>query len=61
VGDAAVHSRWLPQLATAVERGIWRRFDRVVKELNGESAHTRLTASDLPSAVTARIFAASSS
>jgi hypothetical protein len=58
VGDAAVHGRWLPQLATAVERGVWRRFDRVLKELNGESSHTRLAASDLPSAVTARIFAA---
>ena len=26
VGDAAVHGRWLPQLATAVERGVWRRL-----------------------------------
>ena len=58
VGDAAVHGKWLPQLSTAVERGVWRRFQAVLKGLKGESNFTRLAASDLPSSVTARIFAA---
>jgi hypothetical protein len=60
VGEAAVHERWLPQLATAVERGVWRRFKKALQDLRGEGGLTRL-AYDLPSATTARIFAAGSS
>jgi hypothetical protein len=61
VGEAAVHERWLPQLATAVERGVWRRFKKALQDLRGEGGLTRLAAYDLPSATTARIFAAGGS
>ena len=58
VGGAAVHDRWLPHLSTAVERGLFRRFERMLQDLQGDSRLVRLAASDLPSTTTGRIFAA---
>ena len=41
VSEAAVHSRWPPELATAVERGVWRRFEKVLHDPRGEGGLTR--------------------
>jgi hypothetical protein len=62
VGSAAVHERWLPHVITAVERGVWRRFERVLLDLQsgGVRAAARLEASDLPSRLASRFFTAPS-
>ena len=59
-GSAAVHSRWLPRLSTALERGVWWRFRYTLRALRGEFDVDPLTLADLPSYVTGPIFLAAS-
>ena len=59
VGGAAVHERWVPHVATALERGVWRRFERVLRDLQGGlDVGARLVTSDLTSNLAGRISAA---
>jgi len=59
VGGAAVHDRWVPHLATALlERGVWRRFARLLRDLQGGlGAGGRLALSYLSSKPTAPLRA----
>jgi len=60
VGSAAVYDRWLPRVSTAIERGVWDRFERLLQDLRsgGVRAAARLEASDLPSGLARRFFMA---
>jgi hypothetical protein len=60
VGTATVQSRWLPQLSTALERGIWWRYRRTFRALRGDDDGERLALGDLPSYVVGRHFMAAS-
>ena len=62
VDSAAVYGRWLPRVSTAVERGVWDRFERLLQDLRsgGVRAVARLEASDLPSSLAHRFFMAPS-
>jgi hypothetical protein len=60
VGAATVQSRWLPQLSTALERGIWWRYRRMFRALRGDDNDDHLAVGDLPSYVVGRLFMAAS-
>lgn len=57
IGGTAVHGRWTPHVATALERGVWRRFKRTLEDMQSGGRLVRLAASDLPSNLAGRIFA----